>query len=206
MARLPGRSQEHPLTSFAAAAGSLAALTAVGLLCAADACAQPAPGAETRLVAVAGARLGPLAGRTSVLPGGALLLRLTPRVALGGGGWASRSPVELDRSGTALSFGYGGVVLRVTRTRRAPVFFGWQLLLGAGSAVIRDTAVGVELDADNVIVAEPAVAAHVPLLDRVDLSASAGWRFTGGVDRAAGLDASDLGGWMLGLSLALAFL
>lgn len=205
MAGLPGRSQEHPLKVFAGAAATLAAL-AVGLLPGSRGLgAQEAPAPGSGLLAVGEVRLGPLAGETVILPGGALLLRLTPHVAVGGGGWVSRSAVDLS-AGTALSFGYGGVVLRATRPRHSPFFLGGRLLLGAGSAVIRDTVVGVEVNADNVIVVEPTLAVHTRFFDRIEASASAGWRFTGGVERAAGLEASDLGGWTVGLSLALGFL
>lgn len=201
MARLPGRSQEHPLRLFPPAVGAIVALAVVVLAGPRGLRGQEVPGEGVGIVAVAGLRVTRVAGESAALPGGALLLRLTPHVAVGGAGWAARSSVELDGGGLEMSFGYGGLVVDVAPRPGRRFSMGGRVLLGAGNAAIHNTVVGIEVDADNALVVEPELTARFELLRRLRLAASAGWRFAAGVDRSAGIEPSDLGGWSVALTL-----
>ena len=200
---MPGRGEEPPLKLRPPGPASVGALAALLLAAAVPAGAQEAPPRPSRLVATGGVRATPVAGKASIMPGGGLLLRLGPRIAVGGEGWALPARVALDESDTEMSFGYGGVVARLTLRPHARVSPEIRLLVGAGNAAIRNAVVDVETDAENALVVEPGLALRLRLLSPLDVAATAGWRFAAGVARSSGLEPSDLGGWSLTLSASL---
>ena len=200
---MPGRGEEPPLKLRPPGPVLLGALAALLLAAAAPAGAQEDPARYPRLVVTGGLRATPVAGEASVLPGGGLLLRLGPRLAVGGEGWALPARVTLNVPDTEMSFGYGGVVARLTVRPDARVSPEARLLVGAGNAAIRNAVVDVEIDAENALVVEPGLALRLRLLSPLDVAATAGWRFAAGVARSSGLEPSDLGGWSFTLSASL---
>lgn len=138
--------------------------------------------------------------------GGAALVSLFPRVAVGGSGTVilrehrlAGDPIFPER---ALTFGYGGVLLDVgPRAGPAGTLITLRTLLGAGNTNLRDRGSGVRLTSRNVVVLEPALVFRKPAVRGLDFGASLAWRAVLGLGDIEDVDGSDLSALSLGIHL-----
>lgn len=152
-----------------------------------------------------------IAGEAEVLVGGAAFLHVTRRLSVGGFGAVSGGEVTLSQApglGRSLDVGYGGVAVGftprpTTGPDAGPVVWGVHLLAGAGNAELRDSASGTRLGSDNFALLSPELLARRTLLGRLSATASLGYRLVFGIEDLQDVDASDLQGFSLSLSLTL---
>jgi hypothetical protein len=101
-----------------------------------------------------------------------------------------------------LRLGYGGLVLGLDLKQTSEVDVSSSLLLGAGNAQIHAQPIGNQLGSDNFLVVEPRLTLSAPSGHRLHGEFTAGYRFVVGVQDLPRLDASDLRGWTVTLSLS----
>lgn len=152
-------------------------------------------------------RASDVAGAQRIFLGGWAGLWFGERVVLGGGGLALTRQVEIrgseSGSGFDLGMGYGGLYLgyRLPLSSRLRVRPG--LLLGAGHAELRDRLIDRELGADNFFVAEPELTVVLPLLSSLNVGASVGYRWAGGLDGLPRVGIDDVRALTWSLSVGL---
>jgi hypothetical protein len=136
--------------------------------------------------------------------GGAVLLRLAPWIQVAGVGRVGLDHPTLPEQGDVrVRFGYGGV-----RVALRPAVERWpglvvSLLGGAGNVDVQEPTIGNILDSENGGVIEPGVSLDRALFGSLRIAASAAWRFAFEFDEMVGIDAHELGGPALGVSLTL---
>ena len=166
-----------------------------------------APDHRARASLEAGIRGSSLRGNTEALWGGVGLLRVHPRLFLGGGGWllAGRSEILGASAGSdlELSFGYGGAVAEVLLHSSERNQVSLRTLVGAGNARVLVPVVGPELGSDNFGIVEPEIMAALRLAGVVSLRASVSYRFAFAVEDLPQVVASDLRGPSIGFSVGI---
>lgn len=174
------------------------------VLCAASLHAQQSP-SRVQASLEAGIRGSSLRGAAEALWGGAALIQVHPKVAVGGAGWllAGRSEIVGTTTGSdlELSFGYGGVVADVLLSESPQSRISIRVLAGAGNAKVLVPVVGSEIGADNFGIVEPEVVAAHWLASIFSVRASISYRFAYGVEDLPQVITSDLEG----LSFSLGF-
>jgi hypothetical protein len=141
------------------------------------------------------------------------LLGLSEEWRLGGGGLLVSGGTELKTTGplagSQLHMGYGGVVLertlRVIPVERLsnPSSLNGRILLGVGNASVRDPVTRIRFRSDNFAVVEPALLLVLRPHAWLGGAALASYRIAMGVEDLGEVDASELRGWSIGLSLQL---
>lgn len=203
MADLPGRRPELPLRILLLLALLLPG--SGGLLQAqARAGEDPAPTDGVAAFVHGGLRLSSFAGEMGLMAGGALGLRLTGRLYVGGAGWILLEDSDLEGAGAfnrrTLGVGYGGAVVEVTLPKPSQrLGLAARTLVGAGNIDIRDPVTGIRINSSNFVVAEPEAVLSFGLSPRLTLEGSLSYRAVFGLDSLEGLDDSQVGG--AGLSL-----
>lgn len=127
------------------------------------------------------------------------------RLVVGGGGFTMLRRVELPASeassGFDLKMGYGGLVLEFWQPLGGRGTAAASLLAGGGHAEVRDRLAGLEVGADNFMVAEPGIDLSYALVGRVHLGVAAGYRLVWGVDDLPRVSPEDLEAPTITLSL-----
>jgi hypothetical protein len=138
---------------------------------------------------------------------GALLLDHRLSLGIAGYGWTNSQPGPNDAFGGEQRFetGYGGATIRYSfYMDRLPVYFTVGALIGGGAVSLtpRDDNGDFNFDDDNAnndvfAVVQPDVTLHANLTPWLRVGATAGYRFTSGVDHY-GYDNRDVDGFMVG--------
>lgn len=133
-------------------------------------------------------------GRLHVGGWGGLVFR--GRFMVGGGGFTMLERVGLPASeassGFDLRMGYGGLVLEAWRPLGSRGTAGVGLLAGGGHAEVRDRLQGIEVGADNFMVAEPGIHLSYAVVRYAHIGISGGYRLAWGVDDLPRVSAEDL--------------
>ncbi|MBM4373302.1 MAG: hypothetical protein FJ098_16720 [Deltaproteobacteria bacterium] len=137
-------------------------------------------------------------GGLELMGSGAVLLGLTPRFSVGGGGSVLLGPRELPGStrGTdqELRLAWGGLVVQLDVARRDDRHVWVRILGGAGNAKVDLAVVRTRIASDNFGVFVPEVGGSVRLRGPVRLGAALGYRAVLGVEDLPGLVPADLRG------------
>jgi hypothetical protein len=138
---------------------------------------------------------------------GALLLDHRLSLGLAGYGWTNSQRGPNDAFGNEQRFetGYGGATIRYSiYLDRLPVYFTVGALIGGGAVALtpRDEDGEYNFDDDNAnndvfAVVQPDLTLHANLTPWLRIGATAGYRFTSGVDHY-GYDKQDVDGFMVG--------
>jgi hypothetical protein len=156
-------------------------------------------------------RLTRLHGQTSPMVQVAALIGFPGGWRTGGAGFLSLERVSLGvpppLPELELHVGYGGLVIERALRRqsdgtteaRAPVGISSRLLIGGGSAEIRDAATGSRVRSDNFLALEPALGVGASVAGRVSIGVAAAYRLAIGVDGLQNIEEGSLRGASLGL-------
>jgi hypothetical protein len=147
-------------------------------------------------VAAAVLKVGETAGVNRSSFGGWAGLTLSDKLAVGGGGFALMSDVELAGSGGdtgfELNMGYGGLTFRFWEPIRGALSGEVGLLLGAGHAEVQTRLTGTEVGSDNFLVGEGELGLSYHILNSVHIGVAVGYRLTSGIQDLPGVSNDDL--------------